>query len=116
MMSIGKLADLPLSEFTASAEINLLSCVYLIQPALPHLRRKGGEELGRIVFISSDASSTGVQAWGLYSMAKAGMNSICQTLAIEEKEAGIATWAVRPGMVDVSPCLVTLGLLVPELT
>jgi len=34
-------------------------------------------------------------------MAKAGMNSLCRTLAAEEKGNGVGVWAVRPGLVDV---------------
>ena len=36
-------------------------------------------------------------------MVKAGMNSLCRTLAAEEKDNGVGVWAVRPGMIDVRP-------------
>jgi len=41
---------------------------------------------------------------------KAGMNSLCRTIAAEEKENEIGIWAIRPGMVDVG--LVVLLLCV----
>jgi NAD(P)-dependent dehydrogenase (short-subunit alcohol dehydrogenase family) len=102
---LGKLAEVPFAQLIPSVQINLLSALYLLQPALPHLRRQEGDgqdRLGRVVFVSSGASATGYQAWGMYSMAKAGMNSLCRTLAAEEAENGVLTWAVRPGLVDVS--------------
>jgi NAD(P)-dependent dehydrogenase (short-subunit alcohol dehydrogenase family) len=52
--------------------------------------------------VSSGASAKGYAAWGLYSMVKAGMNSLARTLAAEEKESGVLVYAVRPGVVDVS--------------
>jgi NAD(P)-dependent dehydrogenase (short-subunit alcohol dehydrogenase family) len=103
--NLGKLADVPIAQLIPSVQINLLSALYLLQPALPHLRRKSADGqggLGRVVFVSSGASATGYQAWGMYSMAKAGMNSLCRTLAAEEAEEGVITWSVRPGLVDVS--------------
>ncbi|WWD19208.1 hypothetical protein CI109_103666 [Kwoniella shandongensis] len=93
---VGKLADIPTSSLIPYVQTNLLSTLYLVKPSLPHLRKSHG----RIVLVSSGASSTGYQAWGLYSMAKTGMNSLARTIASEEKENGVAIWAVRPGMVD----------------
>ncbi|ODO11113.1 hypothetical protein I350_01715 [Cryptococcus amylolentus CBS 6273] len=94
---VGKLGSVSLDALTPYIQTNLLASIYLIQPALPHLRKSKG----RIVLVSSGASSTGYQAWGLYSMAKAGMNSLARTLASEEKESGVSTFAVRPGVVNV---------------
>jgi NAD(P)-dependent dehydrogenase (short-subunit alcohol dehydrogenase family) len=36
-------------------------------------------------------------------MSKAAQNSLVRTLAVEEKANGISVFAVRPGVVDVSP-------------
>ncbi|WVQ79787.1 hypothetical protein IAT38_001887 [Cryptococcus sp. DSM 104549] len=102
---VGKLADIPTSSLVPYVQTNLLSTIYLIQPALPHLRKSHG----KIVLVSSGASSTGYQAWGLYSMAKAGMNSLARTLAAEEKGNGVGIWSVRPGMVNMQAFLRTNG-------
>lgn len=83
-------------------ETNVLSLLYLLKPALPHLRRSGRSAgTSRVVFVSSGASTGAYQGWGMYCVAKAAMNSLCRTLAVEEKENGVACWAVRPGVVDV---------------
>ncbi|EIW68250.1 hypothetical protein TREMEDRAFT_57259 [Tremella mesenterica DSM 1558] len=91
-----KLADLPQSIMPEYVQTNLLSILYLIQPALPYLRISKG----KIVMVSSGAAVKGNQTWGLYSMVKAGMNSLCRTLGSEEKVNGVGVWSVRPGMVD----------------
>lgn len=79
---------------------NLFSVLYLIQPALPYLRKSKGQ----IVLVSSGAAVKGTAAWGLYNMVKAAMNSFGRTLAEEEKDVGV--FAVRPGTVDVRVPLV----------
>ena len=95
-----KIADIPLSKAGEYVQLNLLATLYLVQPALPHLRRASGD-LGRIVLVSSGASMKGYQALGLYSMVKAGMNSLCRTLAAEETDNGVGVWSIMPGMIDV---------------
>ena len=96
MLIAARLADLDLAQASEYVSTNLLSVLYMVQPALPFLRKSSG----RVVLVSSGASSKGYTSWGLYSMAKAGMNSLARTLANEEK--GLSVWAVRPGLVDVS--------------
>ena len=54
------------------------------------------------MFVSSGAAVGDIQGWGAYSSGKAALNSLARTLANEEKESGVACWAIRPGMVDVS--------------
>lgn len=99
----GKLADVPLDSLVPSIQVNLLSALYLIQPAMPYLRQSAKEgSPSRVVFISSGASGTGYQAWGMYSMNKAGLNSFARTLATEEKDSNVVFYSVRPGVVDVS--------------
>lgn len=100
----GKLADVPLDALVPSLQVNLLSALYLLQPALPHLRASASStgQPSRVVFVSSGAASTGYQAWGMYSMNKAGLNSFARTLATEERASNVAFYAVRPGVVDVS--------------
>ncbi|WWC63442.1 uncharacterized protein I303_106044 [Kwoniella dejecticola CBS 10117] len=96
-----KLDSVPIDSLASYVQTNLLSTIYLVQPALPHLRKTKG----KVVLISSGASTTGYQAWGLYSMAKAGMNSLARTLAAEEKENEVAVFAIRPGMVNMQALL-----------
>ncbi|ORX38398.1 hypothetical protein BD324DRAFT_354002 [Kockovaella imperatae] len=96
IMSLERIADLTLEDLSNYTAINLLSIPYLVKPALPYLRKAKGN----IVLVSSGASTKGYAAWGMYSMVKAGMNSLARTLGAEEKENGVGVWSIRPGMVD----------------
>ncbi|WVQ68423.1 uncharacterized protein L199_006631 [Kwoniella botswanensis] len=100
-----KIDSLPTESLIPYVQTNLLSTIYLVQPALPYLR----QSKGKVVLISSGASTTGYQAWGLYSMVKAGMNSLARTLAAEERENGVGVFAIRPGMVNMQALLRTDG-------
>ncbi|WWC90522.1 uncharacterized protein L201_005458 [Kwoniella dendrophila CBS 6074] len=100
-----KLDSVPMESLVNYVQLNLLSTIYLVQPALPYLRKSKG----KVVLVSSGASTTGYQGWGLYSMAKAGMNSLARTLAAEEKENGVGVFAIRPGMVNMQAHLRTNG-------
>jgi NAD(P)-dependent dehydrogenase (short-subunit alcohol dehydrogenase family) len=96
----GRLGDLPQETFMPFVQANLFSMLYLVQAALPHLRKN--EALSRVVVVSSGASTGAYAAWGLYSMAKAAQNSMVRTLALEEKGNAVSFYAVRPGVIDVS--------------
>lgn len=92
-----------LDALVPSLQTNLLSAVYILQPALPHLRKAATPSSpSRVIFVSSGASQTGYQAWGMYSLSKAGLNSLARTFATEEKDANIAFLSIRPGVVDTS--------------
>lgn len=101
-LTTGKLSELPLDALAPSLETNLLSVLYLVQPAIPYLRKSAtAASPSRVILVSSGASVGAYQAWGMYSLAKAGMNSLARTLAAEEKEGNVAFLAIRPGVVDV---------------
>lgn len=60
----------------------------------------GGKKQGNIVSISSQASKIGEYGNGVYSIAKAGINSLTQVLGLEYAEHGISVAAVCPGYVN----------------
>ncbi|KDE05880.1 hypothetical protein MVLG_03823 [Microbotryum lychnidis-dioicae p1A1 Lamole] len=104
---LGKISSMAgrLAEHKALFDTNYFSLVSLISHALPFLNERAnkdlqeGEEIsGRIVMVSSGASTGGVAGWGAYSASKAAMNSLARTLGNEELH--ISTLAVRPGVVD----------------
>lgn len=59
-----------------------------------------GKRKGHIVSISSQASKIGEYGNGVYSVAKAGINSLTQVLGLEYAEHGISVSAVCPGYVN----------------
>ncbi|POS87235.1 hypothetical protein EPUL_001461, partial [Erysiphe pulchra] len=91
---IKRLADSDPTEWRSAFEVNFFSAVAMIQPALPYLR----ETKGRILITSSGAAVKPYATWGAYGSAKAALNHLVQTLAVEEPL--ITSIAVRPGVVD----------------
>ncbi|VDC07294.1 unnamed protein product [Peniophora sp. CBMAI 1063] len=75
---------------------NVFSCITALHASLPALRK--GPNGGRVIFVSSGAATGGVAGWGAYNAGKAAMNSICRTLATEERD--VVAVAVRPGKVN----------------
>lgn len=72
-------------------------CIYRLQQikeAIPHLRSSRGS----VIFVSSGAAANAYSGWSAYSASKAAINSIAQSLALEEPT--ITTLAIRPGVVD----------------
>lgn len=94
---------MPLDSLVPSLQTNLLSALYIVQPAIKHLRAAASaENPARVILVSSGASVGAYQAWGMYSLAKAGVNSLARTLAAEEKDGNVVFLSIRPGVVDVS--------------
>ncbi len=94
---------MPLDSLVPSLQTNLLSALYIVQPAIKHLRASAStENPARVILVSSGASVGAYQAWGMYSLAKAGVNSLARTLAAEEKDGNVVFLSIRPGVVDVS--------------
>lgn len=80
-------------QFRNVFEVNTISVFDLLQHAIPWLRKSNG----RVIIVSSGASSHAYQGWGAYSASKAALNSLCRTLAVEEPS--LTAIAVRPGVV-----------------
>ncbi|KAG9043429.1 hypothetical protein FS837_009642 [Tulasnella sp. UAMH 9824] len=81
--SISRISSSTTSEWKDVFDINFFSLVETIQAALPSLRES--QHKGRVIFVSSGAADRGYTGWGPYSASKAAMNSLCRTLANEEK-------------------------------
>ena len=66
----------------------------MAKASLPELRKTKG----RLIFVSSGAAVGAYTTWGAYGSAKAAMNHLAMTLAVEEKD--VTTMSIRPGVVD----------------
>jgi 3-oxoacyl-[acyl-carrier protein] reductase len=76
---------------------NLLGPLYLCRKIVPHMRQA---ERSDIVVISSIAAQNHGPRMGLYSITKAGVESLAYTLAKEEREHGMRVNVVAPGLVE----------------
>lgn len=77
--------------------VNLTGAVQVIRGAVPHLTADGG---GHIVNITSRGAFRGEPAAPAYGAAKAGLNSVTQSLALALAPRGIHLVAVAPGWVE----------------
>lgn len=93
-----KVADLPdLSEWEAMWRINTMSAVVMCRAVLPAMRAAGW---GRIVNIASRNALTGTAKAGAYGASKAAVINLTETIAAEEKAAGITANVLLPGTID----------------
>lgn len=93
---VSRVADSSVEAWRNAYNINFFSAVALATAAIPHLR----STTGTILFTSSGAAATAYPTWGAYGSSKAALNHLAQSIAAEEKEAGVTSMAIRPGVVD----------------
>lgn len=96
---VGPIKDAKIEEWKRLYDINVFSVVDLVTKAIPELRKSGG---GRIIAVLSGASTTSYDGWSAYGSSKAALNHVFQSIAEEEKEFGIRSISVAPGVVDTS--------------
>lgn len=77
---------------------NLDSNYYVTAHALPHLAKNRGSA---VVNISSTATFHG--NWGLYGVAKTGVDAMTRSFAAEAAPYGIRVNAISPGWIETSP-------------
>lgn len=93
------LLDVTPSDWARVMDIDLRAIWYLSQLFTRQLIA-AQQTGGHIVSISSQASKIGEYGNGVYSIAKAGINSLTQVLGLELAQYGISVTAVCPGYVN----------------
>jgi len=83
-----------IQKWKASFDVNFFSAVTLVKAAVPYLRRAAG----RVVLVSSGASTDAYPRLATYSASKAAINALCRSLGVEEPV--ITSVCVEPGVVD----------------
>jgi NADP-dependent 3-hydroxy acid dehydrogenase YdfG len=91
----GSIADTPLAHWQQVLDLNLTSVFQCMQGVLPLMRQ---QKQGTIVNIASIAAKQSFPGWGAYSVSKAGLVALSQTLAIEEPDLRVIT--ICPGAVN----------------
>jgi short-subunit dehydrogenase len=91
----GSIADTPLAHWQQVLDLNLTSVFQCMQGVLPIMHE---QKRGTIVNIASIAAKQSFPGWGAYSVSKAGLVALSQTLAIEEPDLRVIT--ICPGAVN----------------
>ncbi|KAJ9111660.1 hypothetical protein QFC19_001018 [Naganishia cerealis] len=91
---LGPVVKTNIADWQTAFNVNFFSLVTMLQSTAEALR----QSKGKVVFVSSGAATGDTQGWAAYNSTKAAMNSLCRTFAKEEPD--IASFAVRPGVVD----------------
>lgn len=92
-----KLADTPLELWDRMMDLNLKSAWLMAKFAVPKMVDSGG---GSLVVVSSRAAREKRAEQGAYSIAKAGLLTLVETIAEEYGPRGIRANAVLPGVID----------------
>jgi NAD(P)-dependent dehydrogenase (short-subunit alcohol dehydrogenase family) len=91
----GKFVDSDPSKWHLNLDLNLYGSMYCIRTAMPGMARRGW---GRIIQISSGAGSRGVPNVSIYSAAKAGIEGLLRSVAIEMADTGVTLNAIALGL------------------
>jgi short-subunit dehydrogenase len=91
------LSETSLADWQQVIDLNLTSVFQCILGILPSMRDRGH---GTIINVASIAGKQAFASWGAYSVSKAGLISLSQALAQEERAHGIRVTAICPGAVN----------------
>lgn len=90
------LVDLGDDEWARVIGVSLTGTFHGIRHAAPALARRGG---GAILNVSSLAAGRAMPGMGAYSAAKAGVEALTRTAAVELRGSGIRVNAIVPGLI-----------------
>ena len=93
----GNILDAEDSLWMKTIEVNLMGNVWLCQAVVPHMRAQGG---GSIINVASIVGLRPGHMQGIYSITKAGILSLTQTLAMELGGDQIRVNAIAPGLIQ----------------
>ena len=77
--------------------VNLSGAFYATQAALPGMRRRGA---GHLIYVASISGLLPDVSGAAYQAAKRGIVGMAHAIRVEERENGIRTCAICPGLVD----------------
>ena len=92
-----RMEDVTMPEWDAALAVNLKGAFLFVRAVAPHMRRRGG---GAIINVTSGLGSFVLSPFGLYCIAKAGLNQLTRILALELGDAGIRVNGLDPGVMD----------------
>ena len=77
--------------------VNLSGAYYATQAALPAMRQRGA---GHLIYVASISSVLADVSGAAYQASKRGLLGMAHAVRVEEKENGIRTCVICPGLVD----------------
>jgi meso-butanediol dehydrogenase/(S,S)-butanediol dehydrogenase/diacetyl reductase len=95
-MAAGMLAETSTADWHATFRATLDSAFFGLRAALPLMAARGG---GSIVNVSSTAGHAGAAGIGAYASAKAALENLTRTAAIEAAAHGVRVNSVAPGVI-----------------
>ena len=97
LVRFGPLEELPVADFQAVVDVNLVGTFVMSQAVAPLMMAQGG---GAIVNITSMAGIHPAPGGGAYAATKAGIQAMTQLMSIEWGPHGVRANAVAPGFID----------------
>jgi len=98
LVPIGPLADAGPDELAAHVATNVLGVAFGTAAFARHVRSRPGG--GTLVNLSSGAATRPYRGWAPYCASKAAVEMLTRVVGLEEASAGLAAYAVAPGVVD----------------
>lgn len=92
-----ELAEVDLDEWAYSIHVNLIGPFYMTRTVLPVMQ---AQKYGRIINVTSAAAKYPIAGASAYGTAKAGLDALTQTLALELEGEPIIVAGFDPGGVD----------------
>jgi serine 3-dehydrogenase len=81
----------------AMVSVNLNGAYYITRAVLPAMRERGS---GQLIYVSSISGHTPDVSGAAYQASKRGLIGLAHAIRVEEKDHGIRTCAVCPGLVN----------------
>jgi NADP-dependent 3-hydroxy acid dehydrogenase YdfG len=81
----------------AMMSVNLNGAYYVTRAVLPAMRERGS---GQLIYVSSISGHTPDVSGAAYQASKRGLIGLAHAIRVEEKERGIRTCVVCPGLID----------------
>ena len=86
--------------FHAAYDTNVLALLYLVQAAMPLLKRGDGQGRSKVITLSSHGSGIALPYYGLIGSSKAALESLVRHLTLEVGDDGVNINVVKSGLVD----------------
>jgi NAD(P)-dependent dehydrogenase (short-subunit alcohol dehydrogenase family) len=96
LRAIGRITEIDADEWWREVQINVRGPFLCCQAVLPSMIKR---KRGRIINLASVGGLQAVECFSAYGLSKTALIRLSESLALENKEHGIAVFAIHPGNV-----------------